>query len=91
VANLLEILAACEGGTPDAHAQRFVNYRELKEAAAEAVTAALRPVQRRYVELMAAPEGLGRVRREGAARARERTGATVRRAKRAIGLLDPSP
>ena len=91
VANLLEILAACEGGTPDAHAARFANYRELKEAAAEAVTAALRPVQRRYVELMAAPEQLDRVRREGAARARERTGATVRRAKRAIGLLDPSP
>jgi tryptophanyl-tRNA synthetase len=87
VANLLEILAACEGGTPQAHALRFANYRELKEATAEAVTAALRPVQQRYADLMAAPEHLDRLRREGAARARERTAVTVRRAKRAIGLL----
>lgn len=87
VANLLEILAACEGGAPAAHAERFASYRELKETVAEAVTEALRPIRRRHAELVAAPDHLAEVRREGAARARERTAQTVRRAKHAIGLL----
>ncbi|MGE5828674.1 MAG: tryptophan--tRNA ligase [Micromonosporaceae bacterium] len=86
LANLLEILAACTGGQPGGLAAGLASYRELKQATAEAVVEALRPVRHRYAELVAAPEHLDEVRRQGAARARERAAATVRRAKEAIGL-----
>jgi tryptophanyl-tRNA synthetase len=87
LANLLEILAACTGGQPGELAAGLGSYRELKVATAEAVAEAMRPVRGRFAELIAAPEHLDQVRRQGAARARERAAATVRRAKRAIGLL----
>jgi tryptophanyl-tRNA synthetase len=86
LANLLEILAACTGGQPGELAAGLSSYRELKQAVTDAVAEALRPVRRRYAELIAAPERLDEVRRQGAARARERAAATVRRAKQAIGL-----
>jgi tryptophanyl-tRNA synthetase len=86
VANLLEILAAVDGGEPATRAAGFASYGELKDAVADAVVEALRPVRERYVALVADPGHLEGVRREGAARARERAEQTVRRAKRAIGL-----
>jgi tryptophanyl-tRNA synthetase len=86
VSNLLEILAACQRDLPETAALRFSSYAELKEAVADSIVDILAPVRRRYAELVAEPGYLGAVRRDGTERARERAGATVHRAKVAIGL-----
>ena len=88
VANLLEILAACVGGSPAALAMDFRSYGELKNAVADAVIERLRPIQARYAELTRDPAYVRRVLAEGARRARDQAADTVARAKRAIGLLD---
>ncbi|MEV4757980.1 tryptophan--tRNA ligase [Micromonospora sp. NPDC049559] len=87
VANLLEILAACVGGSPTELAAGFSSYGQLKNAAAEAVTALLRPIQLRYAGLARDPGYVRRVLADGAERARESGAQTVHRTKRALGLL----
>jgi tryptophanyl-tRNA synthetase len=87
VSNLLELLAACSGDEPAALAGLFRSYAELKGAVADAVIATLRPIQARHADLRADPGYLDEVLATGAARARERTAATVRRAREAIGLV----
>ncbi|HEX2774538.1 MAG TPA: tryptophan--tRNA ligase [Micromonosporaceae bacterium] len=91
VANLLEILAACAGGSPAALAEELPSYGHLKRAVVEAVVAVLQPIQRRHAELARDPGYVRGVLADGAARARERTGDVVARAKRAIGLVDSAP
>jgi tryptophanyl-tRNA synthetase len=86
VANLLEILAGCVGGDPAGLAGGLASYGRLKEAVVEAVTAALRPVQRRYAELARDPAYVRRVLADGAERAREQAAETVHRARQALGL-----
>ncbi|MEU0780738.1 tryptophan--tRNA ligase [Streptomyces sp. NPDC006173] len=87
VSNLLEILAACEGGDPETLGGTYTSYGALKKDTAEAVVELLRPVQERHKELCADPAQVERVLRDGAARARERARPTVDAAYRAIGLL----
>ncbi|HEX7746371.1 MAG TPA: tryptophan--tRNA ligase [Micromonosporaceae bacterium] len=91
VANLLEILAACTEGSPVALAEQFPSYDGLKRAVVDAVVATLRPLQARHAELAGDPGYIRRVLAGGAEQARERTAERVRRAKEAIGLLDPAP
>ena len=86
VANLLEILAACQRDDPAITALRLRSYAELKEALSAAIVDTLAPIQRRYAELVADPGYLGAVRRRGAERVRDRAERTVARAKHAIGL-----
>ena len=86
VANLLEILAACVADTPTTLAGLFDTYGELKAAVADSVVATVGAIQLRYAELARDPDYVRDVLREGAERARERAGRTVRRAKEAIGL-----
>lgn len=88
VANLLEILAACQGGSPATLAADFPSYGALKNAVVEAVVATLRPIQDRYAEIARDLAYVRRLLTLGAERARERVADTVHRAKRAIGLLD---
>jgi tryptophanyl-tRNA synthetase len=87
VANLLTILAACTGTTPDEAAAGADTYRELKESCADAVIALLTPLQDRYAALAADPQAVPRVLREGAERARSLAAGPLARAKTAIGLL----
>ncbi len=89
VANLLTILAASTGRTPDQAAAGLGSYRELKEACAEAVTELLGPLQEQYAALAADPGVLAGVLRDGAERARSLAAGTLARAKSAIGLLAP--
>jgi len=89
VANLLAILAACTGTTPEEAAARLDTYSELKEAVTTAVIAVLDPLQRRYGDICADPDMLMGIARDGAARATELAAPTLARAKRAIGLLSP--
>ncbi|HEY6597387.1 MAG TPA: tryptophan--tRNA ligase [Asanoa sp.] len=85
--NLLEILAACVGGSPAVLAGQFSGYGPLKQAVVEAVNAALRPIRMRHAELARDPGYVRRLLADGAERASARTAETVSRAKRAIGLL----
>ncbi|MGW3418332.1 tryptophan--tRNA ligase [Streptomyces phaeochromogenes] len=87
VSNLLEILAACGSGNPDALAGVYESYGSLKKDTAEAVVELLRPVQQRHKELCADPAYVEEVLREGAAKAREMARPRVDAAYRAIGLL----
>jgi tryptophanyl-tRNA synthetase len=87
VANLLDILAGCTGADPRELAPKFDRYGELKAAVADAVVDTLTPIRERYLELAARPDHVREVLRAGAARARADAGATVRRARSAIGLL----
>jgi tryptophanyl-tRNA synthetase len=89
VANLLAVLAACTGRTPEQAAAGVDSYRELKEACTEAVTALLAPLQARYAVLAADPQAVTTALREGAERARSLAAGPLARAKRAIGLLAP--
>ena len=86
VSNLLEILAACTGETPEALAARYTQYGPLKGDTGEAVVELLRPIQARYHELMADPGELQSLLRKGAAKARTVAAATLARAQSAIGL-----
>jgi tryptophanyl-tRNA synthetase len=87
VANLLTILAACSGTSPEVAAAKLDTYRELKEAVAEAVIAVLTPVQDRYAEVAADPGAIGAMARDGAARAQRLAAPVLARAQEAMGLL----
>src|SRR3546814_19669829 len=64
VSNLLSILAACTGDTPEALAGRYSQYGPLKTDAAAAVIELLRPVQERYAETAGDPDAPHQVDRE---------------------------
>ncbi|MEQ4303579.1 tryptophan--tRNA ligase [Plantactinospora sp. B6F1] len=87
VANLLEILASCLGGSPAALAADYGSYAQLKNAVAEAVEAMLRPIRLRHTELARDPGYVRRILADGAERAQDHAADTLHRAKRAIGLL----
>ena len=87
VANLIEILAVCTGRSLEETAAAHDGYGSLKRAAADAVVAELAPVQRRYAELQADPVGVDELLARGAARAAEQAGATLARARSALGLV----
>ncbi|GAA1507846.1 tryptophan--tRNA ligase [Streptomyces albidochromogenes] len=87
VANLLDVLAACQGGDPGELAGGYDSYGALKKDTAEAVVELLRPVRQRHAELAADPGHVDQVLREGAERARGMARPTVDAAYRAIGLL----
>ena len=87
VSNLLEILAAATGQTPDKTAEGYDNYGTLKKDCAEAVVAMLEPIQTRFGELAADEAETMRILAAGADKARERATATLARAKGNIGLV----
>ncbi len=86
VSNLLEILSACTGDSPEALAQQYSQYGPLKTDTGAAVVEMLRPIQARYGELMADPGELQSLLRKGAGKAREVASATLARAQAAIGM-----
>ena len=90
VSNLLEILAACTGRTPDAVAADYSQYGPLKNDTGEAVVAVLTPIQERYRELLADRAELARLLRVGADKARAVASRTLERAYTNIGILPPS-
>ncbi|MGW1044834.1 tryptophan--tRNA ligase [Streptomyces sp. NPDC002547] len=86
-ANLLEILAACEGRSPEELSGAYTSYGALKKDTADAVVEVLRPVQERHRALCADPAHVDQVLRTGAERARGMARPLVDTAYRAIGLL----
>jgi tryptophanyl-tRNA synthetase len=86
VTNLLELVAACTGTTPDEAAEAAPTYGALKKLATDAAVAVLEPVQRRYAELAADPAYVEGVFAAGAAHCREVTAPVLRAAREAMGL-----
>jgi len=89
VSNLIEILAACTGRTPQKVAAEYTQYGPLKADTGEAVVEALSPIQHRYHELMGDKAELSRLLRTGAEKARSVASATLERTYNNIGLLPP--
>ena len=89
VSNLLSILGAATGRTPQEAAVGYSQYGPLKADTAAAVIERLAPIQARYQELAQDPAELGRTLAIGAAKAGEIAAVTLTRAKANIGLLRP--
>jgi tryptophanyl-tRNA synthetase len=87
VSNLLEILAVSTGSTPEEVAGKYTQYGQLKTDTGEAVAEMLRPIQKRYNELMTDRGELASLLQKGSAKATAVAAATVDRAYAAIGFL----
>jgi tryptophanyl-tRNA synthetase len=87
VSNLLDILAAATGRTPQEVADGYSQYGPLKNDTGEAVVALLEPIQKRYAELIGDRGELARLLRVGSDKARSVASVTLRRTYDAIGLV----
>ena len=91
LANLLELLAAATGRTPQEVAGDYERYGDLKNDVAAALCELLGPVRQRRAELEADLAYVHQVLARGADRAHEVAAATYTRAADAMGLLPGSP
>ncbi|MGH9806928.1 MAG: tryptophan--tRNA ligase, partial [Terriglobia bacterium] len=89
VRNLLSIFQAFTEWPDDQVKTHFagMRYGDLKKQVAEAVVAAIEPMQQRYREITADPGYIARVLDEGAARVSPLAKDTVNKVKRAMGLF----
>ncbi|HYH60970.1 MAG TPA: tryptophan--tRNA ligase [Solirubrobacterales bacterium] len=92
IANLIDILSAVRGSTPDAVESEFEGsgYGDFKGAVAEAVVEYLAPVRERYAELRPDERELERVLDQGAANAREIAMGTLVDVREAMGVGPPT-
>ena len=89
VTNLVDVLAACTGRTPDqvvADLAGARGYGDLKAAVADAVVAELTPVRERYAELRPDEDRLEAILAAGAARARAIASETLADVRAAMGV-----
>jgi tryptophanyl-tRNA synthetase len=88
VSNLIEILSAVRGVTPEDVEREFEDsrYGELKQAVADAVIQYLTPVRERYHELRADETELERILESGADRARAMASETLLDVREAMGV-----
>jgi tryptophanyl-tRNA synthetase len=89
VTNLVDILAACSGRTPQEVVDGLRDargYGDLKAAAAEAVIAELTPVRERYAELRPDERALEAALAAGAERARGIAADTLADVRAAMGV-----
>jgi tryptophanyl-tRNA synthetase len=91
IGNLIEILAAVRGVTPETVEAEFASarYGEFKTAVAEAVVAYLGPVRERYSELRSDEAELERVLADGAGRARTIASGTLSDVRARMGVGPP--
>ena len=91
ITNLIEILAAVRGQTPEQVEDQMkdARYGELKGAVAAAVIDYLAPVRERYSELRADEGSLEAILADGAARAREIAGETLADVRERMGVGAP--
>ena len=87
VTNLLSILSACTGESPEVLADRYDQYGPLKADTAAAVVEALRPLRERYAELSRDAGAADAILAAGAAKARVMAAATLAKVKEAVGLV----
>jgi tryptophanyl-tRNA synthetase len=91
VRNLLAIFQAFTECTDDALKAQFsgMRYGDLKKTVAEAVIAALEPIQQRYRDIVAETGYIARVLEDGAEKVRPIANDSVQKVKRAMGLYTP--
>jgi tryptophanyl-tRNA synthetase len=91
VRNLLAIFQAFTECSNDELRSKFsgMRYGDLKKTVAEAVIAALEPIQKRYRDIAAEKGYIARVLEDGAEKVRPIANDTVHKAKRAMGLYTP--
>jgi tryptophanyl-tRNA synthetase len=91
IGNLIEILAAVRGSTPEAVEAEFADarYGDFKAAVAEAVSDYLAPVRERYEELREDEPGLERELERGALRARALASQTLADVRARMGVGPP--
>lgn len=87
VSNLLSILGAVTGRTPEETAESYSQYGPLKSDTAEAVVEMLRPIQERIKELREDPAQTESLLQVGSEKARQVASKVVERAKNSMGLL----
>lgn len=87
VSNLLSILGAITGRSPEDLAEDYTQYGPLKADTAEAVVEMLRPIQERFAALTADPRGTGELLAIGAEKAQIVADEVYRRAVGQVGLL----
>ncbi len=87
VSNLLSILGAVTGVSPESLGEQYTQYGPLKSDTADAVVEMLRPIQERIAELRSDPELTASLLATGASKARAVAAPVVERAKDRIGLL----
>jgi len=88
VANLLHIFQAFGGWSDEQMYAHFtgLRYGELKKQVAEMVVSHLEPFQKRYSQMMADPDYIPGILRQGAARVRRIANSTVKMVKQRMGL-----
>jgi tryptophanyl-tRNA synthetase len=88
ISNLIDILAAVRGTTPDQVEASFngSGYGAFKQAVADAVVDYLAPVRERYQELRSDEAELERILADGADKAREIASATLLDVREAMGV-----
>lgn len=91
VTNLIEILAATTGESPEAIEARYdgQGYGAFKGDVADAVVALLEPIQRRFTELRSDPTELRALLAAGAAKARAVASETLAHAHERVGFVAP--
>jgi tryptophanyl-tRNA synthetase len=91
VKNLLTIFQAFTEWPTERVREHFagMRYGDLKKQVAEAVVAAIEPMQKRYREIAAEPGYIAKVLEEGAQRVTPLARDTVNKAKKAMGLYTP--
>ena len=92
ISNLLTILSVATGSSVEDLEREYAGkgYGDFKGAVAEAVLAMFAPMRARYAELLADPDHLDAVLREGAGKAREVAAVTMGQVRDRIGLLAPA-
>ncbi len=88
VSNLLSILAALNGDSPEDEALKLqgMQYGALKDAVSEAVVAALSPIQKRYQTLMSDKQYIQDMLKTNAERAHYLAQKTLRKVYKKLGL-----
>jgi tryptophanyl-tRNA synthetase len=87
VSNLLELLGAATGATPESIASSYQSYGDLKSAVSEALIEMLRPVQERHDDLSKDIGSVKATLAKGNDAARAVAQRTYERAAQAVGLL----
>ena len=87
ISNLLDIYSSFSNEAPQAVAERYTRYGDLKSDLSALVIESLAPLRTRYHELMADPAELRAVVTNGAVKASEVAGVVYRRAANAVGLI----
>jgi tryptophanyl-tRNA synthetase len=94
ISNLIEILAAVRGESPEAIEKEFANasgYAEFKAAVGKAVAEYLAPVRERYREIRPDEQALESILADGAEKARAIASETVTLARERMGVGPPRP